>query len=274
MAEVCAKPTVPGLEINIYQLAGDETFRGHRPNNTGWDWSWADWRRDWMDHTPSQFAYRCLPLTIANQTGWCVKNPVGFSATWSGRPEPGSVRIEFDAEPELWSGWINDQFGHGIITWNTPFLFRTKPEGSRLLVCGPINYFKHGIQPLTAIVESDWMSMSFTMNWKITAPSSAVRFDLGEPLFQAIPLVSNICSDLQGATVNYMRLAEDAEVAYAYRHWAEMRREFHLRKKAGQVKPDGWQKDYFHGRDPLGREVTSGHTTKIIPPVINYRPKS
>src|SRR5579872_4911392 len=127
-------PTRPSFEVSIYQLAADEMFKGHREGETGWDWSWADWQRDWMNQTQGKFAYRCLPLTIANQTGWMVYNPVSFTAVWRGKPEPGSVELLFDSEPDLWSRWINNQFGHGIVTWNTPFLFRTKPEGSRLLI--------------------------------------------------------------------------------------------------------------------------------------------
>ena len=95
---------------------------------------WADWQRTWMNNTPQRYAYRCLPLTIVNQTGWWIKNPVGFTAIWRGGTYPGSIEFQFDTSPELWSQWINSQFGEGIITWNTPFLFRTKPEGSRLLV--------------------------------------------------------------------------------------------------------------------------------------------
>jgi hypothetical protein len=171
--------------VGIYQIAGDELFLENRIDGTGWDWGWADWRRDWMDETPSKFAYRCLPLTIANQTGWFVRNPVGFTATWRGRPEAGAIDFLFDTNAPTWAPWINNQFGQGVITWNTPFLFRTKPEGSRLLIIGPANSFKHAIQPLTAIIESDWISMSFTMNWKFTAAHVPVRFEVGEPLFQA-----------------------------------------------------------------------------------------
>src|SRR5205085_5948661 len=98
------------FEIMLYQLTGDEMFRGHRMDGRGWDWGWADWRREWMDETPGKYAYRCLPLTIANQTGWWVNNPVGFTAEWNGQPEPGNVRILFDADPGLWGGWINNQF--------------------------------------------------------------------------------------------------------------------------------------------------------------------
>ncbi|HET6251271.1 MAG TPA: DUF6065 family protein [Tepidisphaeraceae bacterium] len=258
-----------GLEVRIYQLAGDEMFKGRRPAGTGWDWSWASPQRQWMTQTQNKFAYRCLPLTIANQTGWWVYNPVGFSATWDGNPADGNIQFQFDAEPELWSSWIGNQFGHGIITWNTPFLFRTKPAGSRLLIAGPANYFKHGIQPLTAIMESDWMIMSFTMNWKFTAPNLAIRFEAGEPIFQAIPLISNPCTDMESAEVSYLRLADDPAVADEYARWNESRRGFHQQKAAGVADADDWQKDYFKGRDGAGR-VAAAHTTKVTAPPIHY----
>ena len=260
----------PRLSVDIYQLAADEMFAANRPDGTGWTWSWADWRREWMDATANKFAYRCLPLTIANQTGWMVNNPVGFTAVWNGQPGGGNVTFRFDTDAATWGAWVNNQFGHGIVTWNTPFLFRTKPEGSRLLIVGPANRFKHGAQPLTALVESDWMNASFTMNWKLTGPGQAVRFDAGEPLFQAVPLMTNLCADLEGATVTYRRLAEDAAVSAAYLEWQRARDQFHQAKRDGQVDPDAWQKDYFKGRDMLGRVVTSGHKTKVVPPAIRY----
>jgi hypothetical protein len=200
-----------------------------------------------------------------------VYNPVGFTATWTGFAGAGSVQIIFDSGHEVWSRWINDQFGNGIITWNTPFLFRTKPAESRLMVMGPINRFKHGIQPLTAIIESDWMSMSFTMNYKFTAPRTPVRFDLGEPLFQVIPMATNVCADLEAARVTYMKLGDDPEVHDAYQKWNESRLEFHRQKREGTVPPDGWQKDYFRGRDIFGREVTSGHRSKVTPPKVEFK---
>ena len=260
----------PRLEVGIYQIVDDSVMKANRTDGTGWDWCWADWRRDWMDATPNRFAYRCLPLTIVNQTGWWIKNPVGFTATWRGRTDPGSIDFAFDAAGDLWGGWINSQFGEGIVTWNTPFLFRTKPEGSRLLITGPANDFKANAHPLTALIESDWISMSFTMNWKLMTPGQPVRFEVGEPLFQAIPLAGNTCADLESAVVTYQRLSDDPEIHRSYQEWNTGRRRFHEQKVKGEVKPDDWQKDYFRGRDGSGREVAPDHMTKVKPPTIRY----
>src|SRR3954454_9594062 len=241
----------PRLEVMIYQIVDDSMLKKNRSDGSGWEWGWADWQRDWMDATPNRFAYRCLPLTIVNQTGWWIKNPVGFTATWRGGNAPGTIDFRFDVAGDVWKDWINSQFGEGIVTWNTPFLFRTRPQGSRLLVCGPANYFKTNAHPLTALIESDWISMSFTMNWKLAIPNFPVRFEIGEPLFQAIPLVSNVCADLEQATVTYQRLIDDPEILRAYHEWDKGRRQFHEQKAKGEVKPDEWQRDYFQGRDAI-----------------------
>ena len=260
-------PAAPRL--TIYQLISNDLFRNHRSDGTGWSWRWAEWERTWMDATHNKFAYRCLPLTIANQTGWWLDNPVGFTAIWDGNASPGSVRFQFDHEPGLWGQWIKDQFGEGIISWGTPFLLRTEPTGSRLMVSGPVNSFKHGVQALTAIIESDWMYMSFTMNWKITAPGVSVRFEAGEPVMQMIPLFSDLFANLENASVTYMNIDDAPDIAAAYTGWQQQRREFRERMVAGQTK-EQWQKDYFTGRDMLGRGVTSGHKTRLKPPIVNY----
>ena len=260
------------LKVRIYQLMDDKVFRSNRTDGFGWDLSWADYQRDWMNATPSRHAYRCLPLTIVNQTGWWIKNPVGFTATWNGSFVPGSIQFQFDSPDPAWAQSINSQFGEGIITWNTPFLFRTEPVGSRLLILGPTNYFRKNAQPLTALIESDWMIMSFTMNYKVLTPNEPLRFEAGEPLFQAIPLANNICTDLEEAEVRYQRLHEAPEIHRAYHEWSTSRTQFHEQKARHEVKGDQWQKDYFQGRDATGRPVAMQHKTKLKPPQILFGP--
>lgn len=43
---------------------------------------------------------------------------------------------------------------------------------------------------------------------------------------------------------------------------------WHWRWAEGLVAPDAWQKEYFQGRDALGRAAAAPHTTRIQPPKI------
>ncbi|HRX83226.1 MAG TPA: DUF6065 family protein, partial [Pirellulaceae bacterium] len=90
--------------------------------------------RPWMDQTQQRFAYRCLPLTLANQAGWVIGNPTGFTAYWNGGARPEDVVLTFDNRRE--EKRISGLFGHGVVTFNMPYLFRT-PENVNLWVKGP-----------------------------------------------------------------------------------------------------------------------------------------
>src|SRR5690554_1706288 len=50
-------------------------------------------RRTWMDQTPEWFAYRCLPLSIANAHGWEILCPASFEVVWDGRPSKEGVTV-------------------------------------------------------------------------------------------------------------------------------------------------------------------------------------
>src|SRR5262245_52112362 len=116
--------------------------------------------RLWMDESHQRAAYRCLPLTIANQAGWLIPTPVGFSAVWDGSMTQEGIRLTFDAPgrapavdpfginvvsfdvftaPVHTDNRVSSHFGNGIITFSFPYLFRT-PRGINLWVKGPTNY--------------------------------------------------------------------------------------------------------------------------------------
>ena len=44
----------------------------------------AFYRRDWMDATAGGFAYHCLPMTLANQSGWFVLALMGRGRSGTG----------------------------------------------------------------------------------------------------------------------------------------------------------------------------------------------
>src|SRR5688500_9643630 len=50
-------------------------------------------QRDWMDKTNDRFAYRCLPLLIANQNGWFIVNTHRIRCVWNGGPNPPDLKV-------------------------------------------------------------------------------------------------------------------------------------------------------------------------------------
>src|ERR1700722_9891998 len=47
--------------------------------------------RAWMEKFPSQHAYRCLPMAIANTYGWEMLSPCAFAIDWTGGPEKSDI---------------------------------------------------------------------------------------------------------------------------------------------------------------------------------------
>jgi hypothetical protein len=212
--------------------------------------------RDWMDKAHQRHPYRCLPLVIANQAGWMLRNPTGFRAYWYGGPNKTDLEIQFDA-PE---NRIVSHFGSGVITFTIPYLFRT-PKGVNLWVKGPSNYIKDGVQPLEGVVETDWLSSTFTMNWKVTRVCEWVRFDKGEPFCMLVPIPRGLAESLVPRRVS---IESSPEALAQYRAWEASRKGFleGLEDRDPAVIKRGWQKDYFQGKTPEGNEFTA-HQTRL-----------
>lgn len=134
--------------------------------------------RDWIDATDQQFARRCLPLLIANQAGWFILNTHALRVTWDGGDGQDALSLEWLSSEPLYPAL--SRFGHGILTWTVPYLFRT-PPGVQLLARGPANWPKDGVSALEGLVGTDWSVATFTMNWIMMAVDHGVEFQAGEP---------------------------------------------------------------------------------------------
>jgi Family of unknown function (DUF6065) len=56
----------------------------------------APLEREWMEKSDQRFAYRCLPLNIANAYRWELLCLSGFSARWDGRSGKEAVWVAPD----------------------------------------------------------------------------------------------------------------------------------------------------------------------------------
>lgn len=220
--------------------------------------------RDWMDETGSQFAYRCLPVNIANAYGWHIICPTAFTAIWDGTVETDAIRMRADDGSNVPA---NSHFGHGVLTFDIPYLFRTEP-GFDLFVTGPINAPKHGIVALSGIVETDWAPYTFSMNWMFTRRSLSVRFKAGEPCCQIFPVRRGM---LETVKPRLLELSDNPALEGDYRAWASSRAAFNndLAHPSNNSSTAKWQKTYFRGMLPNGEipERAQRHLTKM-----NLRP--
>jgi hypothetical protein len=217
----------------------------------------GDQKRQWMDDSPGRFAYRCLPLLIANQSGWDLLCPTGFSARWSGKPGPESIKFRWDGEPHE---GVASHFGVGVLTFTPGYLFRT-PKDHNVWVRGCPNTFKDGIAPLEGIIETDWAPFSFTMNWRFTRPRNWVRFEEGEPIARFAPFPRHYLESFQPRTT---AISRDNRTANQYLQWREARSKFNedLENLEEEAVKAGWQRTYVRGQNMQGTKMRD-HQTKI-----------
>jgi hypothetical protein len=164
----------------------------------GWTIQPGKLQRDWMDQTPMKAAYRCLPLTLANQAGWIVGCPATFKVTWTGKPaDHDALKITFPSKhDERFSRVITSTFGNGIVSFVFPWLFRTSP-GYGLWVRGPANSPKSDVHALEGLVETDWSPYPFTMNWKVVRPRTEIWFKEGEPICMLTPFPIGVLEQVE-----------------------------------------------------------------------------
>ena len=217
----------------------------------------AEGARAWIEDLPERFAYRCLPLAIANQVGWEVLNPVAFTARWSGKPGLNAISIKFSGEA---NPLIGSHFGHGVLTFSPGYLFRTS-KSHNLWVKGPANLPKDGIAALEGIIETDWAPFTFTMNWQFTRKRHKVRFEEGEPIATIVPYPRHYPRKFDATLQN---LNENPKLYQQYIDWREDRLAFNdaLKKAGSEAQKEGWQRTYMKGQDQEGRTF-AGHETKI-----------
>lgn len=211
--------------------------------------------REWMENSQDKFAYRCLPLTIANQNGFEVCTSQQIKLKWNGGNKASDITVEGG------DGVCVSHFGEGSITFHPGFLART-PENVNLLVTGVPNSPKRGIIPLTGIIETDWNPATFTMNWMMTEPDLEIIFEPFEPFLFFYPVERSYNEGFQ-AVVKPLEMNEEEN--QNYEAWSTSRDSFDETIAENPNTPIGetWQKHYFQGVYQDGRKCPVDHQTKI-----------
>lgn len=220
-----------------------------------------------MDATPNQHAYRCLPLAHANQHGWVIRCAQTVIVRWSGGPLQSDLHLTPFGDPAGGPTALS-AFGSGIVTFEIPCLFKT-PPGVNLWAMGPPNRIKDGAQPLSGIVETDWLEEhSFTMNWKLTRPGVEVVFQKDEPFCFLTPIPRGFVESFQPRQA---AMSDAPAVAAAHDAGTARRQAFQaalgVRQQGQTLQPgehqgQAWQRRYYRGID-ADEQPVSAHQTRL-----------
>ena len=213
-----------------------------------------------MDATDQRYAYRCLPLSIANASGWeilCAGRLRGDLARHRrAATRSPSARARTPARARRLA---TSHFGHGILTLHTGYLFRTSP-GWALWARGAPNTAKRNLAPLEGVVETDWLDFPFTMNWRFTRAGHR-RLREGRALLLHHPGAARGAST--GSSRRCGRSTPTRSSRPPTRRARAAGRDFNagLAARDPETVARGWQRHYMRGEDAAGRRAEF-HLTK------------
>lgn len=139
-------------------------------------------KRNWMDESYNKHAYRCLPVTMANVSGWEFILQEEVRVIWSGGNSVPRI-VNGDESSNCLSykdRVIADCNKIGMIDFRLGWIFNTEP-GYETWLSGPPNLFIDGAVPMNAVIPSYWWPDEVQFNWKITAIDEEVVFPKGMP---------------------------------------------------------------------------------------------
>jgi len=218
-------------------------------------------QRAWMDRFAERHPYRCLPLNMANTSGWELLCPVAFTAEWNGGVHQNDIVLRPDHPHPDFHLLAQSHSATGWLTFHSGYLFRT-PPGWSMWVMGPPNHLKDGLQPLAGVVETDWLPFPFTMNWVFTRPGK-VRFEKHEPFCFLTLLQDHALHEIQPVI---RRMDTNPELRHQYDVWEKHRSEINQKIFRGdpEATKAAWQRYYFKGEFPeeANAPAPEGHVNK------------
>ena len=206
-------------------------------------------KRAWMNNVVGTNAYQCVPLNIANQSGWVVLNPAEFCATWDGGPTNDSLQVHYHEDPKI--NYAMSHLHNGTLTIVPDFVIRT-PEGISTLIRGVPNHPVPHITPLEAMVETDWLPFTFTYNFKFNLPGEVI-FRKNDPLFSFFPIKR---AEIENYTVTMKPISSDKDFSEEYFTYQNARND--LIENKGP-----FQKFYAKGRSATRPYEIKNHQTQL-----------
>jgi hypothetical protein len=139
-------------------------------------------KRDWMDETSGNHAYRCFPVTQANVVGWSLSCKEDIVFTWDGINDQTPDHIKITSPVGAYAGR-----GQSSISLNTGLIFKTAEDVS-LLTINPVNYFNNDFETMSNFISTSFYDHPLPLAIKAKNANAETRIIAGTPIATIIPI--------------------------------------------------------------------------------------
>jgi antitoxin (DNA-binding transcriptional repressor) of toxin-antitoxin stability system len=169
-------------------------------------------KRDWMDQTSENHAYRCFPVTQANVVGYSLSCKEDIEFIWDGINDQTQDHVEIVKGPQGSYGGR----GQSSISLNTGLIFRTDQDVS-ILTINPVNYFNEDFETMSNLISTSFYDNPLPLAIKAKRAGEKVVIKSGTPLATLIPISLTQLNNTVIHIVDYKdqdRKREEANIAY------------------------------------------------------------
>jgi hypothetical protein len=139
-------------------------------------------KRDWMDATSENHAYRCFPVTQSNVIGWSLSCVEDIEFIWDGVNDQTPDRVQVFSPEGAYSGR-----GQSSISLNTGLVFRTD-EAVSIFTINPVNYFSDEFETMSSLISTSFYDNPLPLAIKAKVANKRVVIKAGTPVATIIPI--------------------------------------------------------------------------------------
>ena len=144
-------------------------------------------KRDWMDATGENHAYRCFPVTQSNVVGWSLSCLEDIKFIWDGVNDQTQDHVQIFSPEGAYPGR-----GQSSISFNTGLVFKTDKDVS-IFTINPVNYFSNEFETMSSVISTSFYDLPFPLAIKAKTASKKVVIKAGTPVATIIPIsLSNL----------------------------------------------------------------------------------
>ena len=157
-------------------------------------------KRDWMDATSENHAYRCFPVTQANVVGWSLSCSEDIEFIWDGINDQTDKHIQIFSPEGSYAGR-----GQSSISLNTGLVFRTDEDVS-ILTINPVNYFNEDFETMSNLISTSFYDNPLPLAIKAKKANERVVIKAGTPIATIIPIS---LTNLNNSTIKIVEYRDD-----------------------------------------------------------------